>query len=292
MARLDSVRRLAAAVSAVWLTHASHCAAQVSSNPELLAPAILFAAGHDYLQQGQYGAAAEMFHIGLYEEPRNGLAHYYLAEAVQRSGIFPVNLALLHYTRAARYLGPSPEGQDAARKAAGLLEREQAAAATRRKSEGLKRLPPRHYAPAEATYDGEWKGETPHGLGIFIYRNGSRYQGEVKNGKPDGSGTFSGRVGIIEFNDTEHIYSGGWANGVRHGHGRDISRTTRSPRLSQVSEGEFHQGVFVKGESLQGDGTRLRGEFHGWSLNGYGIMIKPDGTRVEGQWKRGELVGR
>lgn len=39
-------------------------------------------------------------------------------------------------------------------------------------------------------YMGYFKDDLPNGLGVIIYANGDRYEGEVKNGLRHGSGTY------------------------------------------------------------------------------------------------------
>ena len=56
-------------------------------------------------------------------------------------------------------------------------------------------------------YDGEWKDGKKHGQGILIGDDGKMYEGEWKDGKPNGQGTETWSNG--------KRYEGEWKNGKR-----------------------------------------------------------------------------
>lgn len=51
-----------------------------------------------------------------------------------------------------------------------------------------------------------------HGRGSDIFANGDRYNGEYKNGKPDGKGIYTWANGSY--------YDGEFKNGLKHGKGK------------------------------------------------------------------------
>ena len=60
-------------------------------------------------------------------------------------------------------------------------------------------------------YQGQVKDGEPNGLGILIYPNGNKYVGEWKDGKRNGQGTLTISPGWK--------YVGSWKDGVRNGQG-------------------------------------------------------------------------
>ena len=83
-------------------------------------------------------------------------------------------------------------------------------------------------------YEGEMKNGRPDGKGIMIYSNGNIYKGEFKKGRPDGKGimTYSNgnkyegewkkgfRKGKgIYYYLNDNIYDGNWKNGKPNGNG-------------------------------------------------------------------------
>ncbi len=85
------------------------------------------------------------------------------------------------------------------------------------------------------------------------YPDGSRYEGELKDGKREGEGTWAKPDGTK--------YSGQWSNDRPDG-----------------------LGTFV-----WPDGRRFKGYWKSGKRHGKGIEILPDGKRVEGEWEEGEL---
>ena len=102
-------------------------------------------------------------------------------------------------------------------------------------------------------YEGECKDGKPHGQGTLTRSNGERYEGEWKDGEPHGQG-----LGTIKFPDGSRYigrikdgypngngritysngskYSGEWKNGLKHGHGK----STLSGGNGYI-EGEFKE---------------------------------------------------
>jgi radial spoke head protein 1 len=60
-------------------------------------------------------------------------------------------------------------------------------------------------------YEGDWNNNKKHGVGKFVYSDGSSYEGEWDDDKRHGNGTF-----IYANRDS---YKGDWRNNLKHGQG-------------------------------------------------------------------------
>ena len=132
-------------------------------------------------------------------------------------------------------------------------------------------------------------GDCVDGEGVFAYADGSEYEGQFNNGKPNGQG-------IIRFQNNEK-YSGGFQNGLKHGKG------TYYMADGTQQQGQWDKDVFVQdqrankkgcisGDCLAGTGTfvypngdKYEGQWSNAQRNGKGTLIKTDGTIVQGNWK-------
>jgi hypothetical protein len=113
-----------------------------------------------------------------------------------------------------------------------------------------------------------------------IYQDGSRYEGEWKDGKRDGEGTYSWADGSK--------YKGEWKDGKRDGEG------TYTYPDGRRYEGEFKDGKFCgQGELTYPypDGRRYEGQWKYGKKHGEGTYSYPDGRRYEGEWENGKKHG-
>lgn len=85
-------------------------------------------------------------------------------------------------------------------------------------------------------YQGELVNGRPNGTGNIYYSNGDHYQGTVHDGKPDGFGTYTKSSGIV--------YVGGFEHGTRHGKG--VIKT-----IQQESTVTYERGKIVTSEHLR-----------------------------------------
>jgi hypothetical protein len=60
-------------------------------------------------------------------------------------------------------------------------------------------------------YEGDWKDGKEHGRGVLVFVNGDRYEGEFRDGKPHGRGVYVTADG--------DRYEGEWKDGERTGRG-------------------------------------------------------------------------
>ena len=119
-----------------------------------------------------------------------------------------------------------------------------------------RRLLKRIIYPNGDRYEGQIRDDKRTGQGTYIWPDGRRYEGEWRNGNLHGHGTYT------------------WANGDRYdGQWRDDKRTG--------------QGTYI-----WPDGTRYEGDFVDGKQTGHGIKTWPDGRRYEGEWRDDKRTGR
>lgn len=104
-------------------------------------------------------------------------------------------------------------------------------------------------------YEGEIKNSKANGQGTWTHPAGYKYVGEIKDGDRTGQGTMTWPSG-----DT---YVGAWKDDLRNG-----------------------QGTFTKP-----DGTKYVGEWKAGEPNGRGTLTQENGTKTSGLWKNGEYIG-
>ena len=102
-------------------------------------------------------------------------------------------------------------------------------------------------------YEGDIKDGKPNGFGILIITSGIKYVGEWKDGKENGQGTETWSDG--------NIYEGEWKDGKRNG----------------------------QGTLTYSDGRKFIGEFKDGLLNGQGTETNSSGYKFEGVWKDGYI---
>jgi hypothetical protein len=127
--------------------------------------------------------------------------------------------------------------------------------------------------PGGAKYVGEMKDGKPDGTGTLIKTNGEMYVGEFKNGLPNGNVTHTWPDG--------GEYIGQVMSGLPHGHG-----TYKTPAGTNA-QGEWRHGkpYTVSGMKILPDGTREVGVWNYAGTRSGGTITWKDGRRYEGDWK-------
>lgn len=177
---------------------------------------------------------------------------------------------------------------------------------------------------AEYTYIGEFQDKIPNGSGKFSYRSGISYEGQVKNGKLEGTGRLlypNGDTYEGEFRESEEngqgkltykdgrVYQGQVSKGKPHGNGEmlypEASKLQRFVGMFENGEfsgngeawltdsyfcgnwenGEICGRVLIKCQDFEYDGDARKGAFEGF---GY---LKIDGGYYSGNWVQGKLDG-
>lgn len=152
-------------------------------------------------------------------------------------------------------------------------------------------------------YQGQTKNGLFHGKGRMTHANGDVYQGEWKEGKANGFGVYVDQNGSM--------YRGEWLNDQYHGKGTETwnfgaikyegefveAKKTGKGRFE--FDGNYYEGDFVDGQ-FEGQGKYYfadtgkiyHGEFHENNIVGYGVMIWPDNTKYEGEFVNGKMEGK
>ncbi|OPZ58557.1 MAG: MORN repeat protein [Candidatus Aminicenantes bacterium ADurb.Bin508] len=133
----------------------------------------------------------------------------------------------------------------------------------------------------------------------LVFSDGSKYEGEVVNGKPHGRG--------IQTKPDGGRYVGDWVDGKKHGKG--VMTWPEGARYEgDFVDGNFHgKGTYTwpegyyKGDWVEGhmtgkgiydyEGEHYEGDFDHDRLSGKGIMTWADGTSYEGDWEGGQRTG-
>jgi len=164
-------------------------------------------------------------------------------------------------------------------------------------------------------------GNCDKGNGVLAYPDGSKYEGQFANGKPNGYGAF-----FYPNYPNSDKYVGNFLNGVKHGTGT-LYKSTGGTQTGQWREGEYvgerlaAQTGCIQGDCQNGEGTyifkngakyigkfynrlpngkgnaeypngeRYEGEWASGSFNGYGTLYLVDGGKVNGYWREGTYIG-
>lgn len=137
------------------------------------------------------------------------------------------------------------------------------------------------------------------------YEKDGHYEGEIKNGKPEGRGIYKSPDGFS--------YEGTWKDGIREGMGYlkwpdgtkysgEFQRGKRHGRGKQIfKEGHVYIGDYVNGlrhglgdftyGSGSSKGDRYIGDYSKGRRNGQGTYLFSDGRKYIGQFKNGQQSG-
>jgi hypothetical protein len=132
--------------------------------------------------------------------------------------------------------------------------------------------------PNGDSYEGEVRGTTRTGQGVYVFANGDRYEGGFVENRFDGRGVQTFRSG--------DRYEGDFLQGTKQGRG--VYRFASG----DAYEGEFVADVFSgKGVLKLAGGERYEGEFRDNAKNGRGVHYFANGDRYEGTFVAGAQSG-
>ena len=133
-------------------------------------------------------------------------------------------------------------------------------------------------------------GDCQNGKGTYVYPSGAKYIGEFQNGEIHG-------VGVCYYTDGSK-YSGQWAHRFPEGKGTKTfangSKRTGEWIKGQPIDGEGNvvEVLVAKGEGGD-DGTNIQtGCISGDCENGNGVFAYADGSKYDGNFRKGELNGQ
>ena len=116
-------------------------------------------------------------------------------------------------------------------------------------------------------------------VGELLFKHG-RYYGEIKNGKPNGQGTFT-------FHD-EEVHIGNFVDGQIHGFGTQKGGKNR-PGYSYA--GDFRNGKkHGHGKESNGNGSHYKGYWENDLPHGNGEVSFDDGQKETGLFSQGKLI--
>ncbi|MGH8435367.1 MAG: C13 family peptidase [Pseudomonas sp.] len=143
--------------------------------------------------------------------------------------------------------------------------------------EGEPLTPPNAVLPDGGRYRGEVLNGLLQGPGRVDYANGSWFQGQFKDGQPEGLGKWQGPSG--------ESYVGEFHQGLFDGQGK----LTYSNGSSY--EGGFKQARMEGEGTLKQDGLSYRGEFKQDRYHGFGKLERADGSSFQGRFVQGQPDG-
>lgn len=133
-------------------------------------------------------------------------------------------------------------------------------------------------------YIGQMKNGKKHGKGTLYRPDGSKiYEGDWIDGKVNGKGTMFNSDGSI-------LYDGDWVDGKWHGKG-----TSYRPDGSKWYDGDWVNGKWQgKGTGYNSDGSKCyEGDFVNGKMQGKGTWYNSDGSKAyEGDFINGKMCGK
>lgn len=134
------------------------------------------------------------------------------------------------------------------------------------------------YFPSREVFKGDLQESRPT-FGVFVFRSGCFYAGEMRGFNAEGEGRFENR-------DSGYAYEGSWAKSLPHGRGSE------SYANGDHFEGELMYGAkFGTGTYRFGSGDLYEGSFYYNQSDGRGKVSYANGNRYEGEWKFGLFSG-
>jgi hypothetical protein len=112
------------------------------------------------------------------------------------------------------------------------------------------------------------------------------YEGNFKNGKPEGNGTMDYGEG--------NKYQGQWKNGMEHGRGLLFEKNvaTQIEYNNGVKFGKVKPLIAIGTDGVEKQKEDITGCMSGDCANGYGVMEFPSGNKYEGNFKNYQFHGK
>ncbi|EAR99464.1 protein kinase (macronuclear) [Tetrahymena thermophila SB210] len=125
-------------------------------------------------------------------------------------------------------------------------------------------------------YEGEVRNGVRDGKGKYYYNNGGYYEGSWKDGKMNGQGT-------LYFPDGSTAYDGSWRDDQFHGYGTLYNNSV------QPHQGPFDYKNF---NNLQEKWLKYEGDFKSDQKEGFGTLFVSNGERYVGGFKQDKIHGQ
>lgn len=130
------------------------------------------------------------------------------------------------------------------------------------------------YRSNGVTYKGSFLGDVPHGYGVEIQEDGTKYLGTYRLGLRQGPG-------MLQWLDGS-IYEGQWSEDCIHGFGRYCHPDGR------CYAGQWRKGTkHGRGSYIFPDGRQYTGQYVDDRKHGFGCFLWADGRCYKGHWIRG-----
>jgi hypothetical protein len=127
-------------------------------------------------------------------------------------------------------------------------------------------------------YEGDFRDGQPDGQGVYTQTNGAKYTGTLKKGKYNGTGAF------VEANGS--IAQGNFVENKLNGKGKFTNAAT-----GHILDGIFSNGIFVKGLYTWPDGSYYDGQWENSKMNGVGKYFnQSENKTIAGIFKDNELI--
>ena len=130
-----------------------------------------------------------------------------------------------------------------------------------------------------AKYEGDIRNGKPNGQGTVTLSDGGKYEGDIRNGESNGQGTYTYPRG--------GKYVGVFKNGNRNGHGTYTFPDGRK-YVGESKDGQWDG----QGTITYPDGRKYVGEFKDEEFHGKGTLTRPDGGKYVGEFKNGKIHGQ